>query len=204
MKKVLLSAFEPFDGQPFNASQEVARLVRPLHFENAHVEVVELPVERFRAPELLLRAIANTSPDIVIMLGEAGGRASISPERIAINVDDFSIPDNAGNQPCEEAVVDESPAAYFSTLPVLAIQNSLVAEGIPAVVSNTAGTYVCNHLFYRVLHHLAKSDSSTLAGFIHIPRLPEQSNSDAPAMPLETMVKGVRIAIETCLRHRGW
>ncbi len=207
MRKVLLSAFEPFGGQSSNASQEVVRCLRNLHFENACVEVVELPVERFRAPELLLRAFARAAPDIVIMLGEAGGRAHITPERIAINVDDFSIPDNAGNQPCEEAVLEASPAAYFSTLPVLAIQNALRERDIPAAVSNSAGTFVCNHLFYRVLHHLTESGSSIQAGFIHIPRLPEQNiapTKDVPSMPLETMLRGVQVAVETCVAHRGW
>ena len=203
MRKVLLSAFEPFGGQTLNASQQVAREVKDLHFEGARVEVVELPVERFRSPQLLLSAFSRFEPDIVILLGEAGGRATITPERLAINVDDFPIPDNAGNCPREEPVVKGAPAAYFSTLPFAAIVRALQEQNIPTAISNTAGTYVCNHLFYGVMHHMAQTPRIVQAGFIHIPHLPEQHRfvtEDAPVLSREIAVKGVQIAVETCLR----
>ncbi len=201
--KILLSAFEPFGGQTINASQQIAREVRLLRFEGALVETVELPVVRCQAPQLLLDALSRFRPDVLLMLGEAGGRAAISPERVAINVDDFPIPDNAGNCPREEPVAQGAPAAYFSTLPFVAIQQELRAQNVPCEVSNSAGTFVCNHLFYYLMHHLTQNNSSVRAGFIHLPLLPEQLSPHAKNgahLPRETAVKGVRIAIETCLR----
>lgn len=202
MRKILLSAFEPFGGQTTNASQEVAREVRHLHFAGAQLEVIELPVARFLAPDLLLQTVARFQPDVLLMLGEAGGRTAITPERMAINKDDFLIPDNARNQPREEPIVESGPTVYFSTLPLAAIENALQAGGIPANISNSAGTYVCNHLFYRVMHHLNQMSSGVLAGFMHIPLLSEgqpRLAQELPGLPRETTVKGVRIAIETCL-----
>lgn len=202
--RVLLCAFEPFGGQTLNASQQVAREVERLPLLGGSIEVLELPVERLRAPLLVIGAVERLRPDIIILLGEAGGRASITPERVAINVDDFSIPDNARNQPREEPIIDQGPAAYFSTLPLVAIREALQQEGVPAAISNTAGTYVCNHVFYRVMHHLAQSRSSVPAGFIHIPLLPEQTApANCPTLNRETAVKGVRIAVQTCLYWRG-
>jgi pyroglutamyl-peptidase len=202
MKKILLTAFEPFGGQNTNASQEVARMVRNESFAHAQVETLELPVEHFRAPQLMLSALARLRPDIVLLLGEARSRAAVMPERVAINVADFSIPDNAGNQPREETILEGGPAAYFSTLPVVAIQRALQEAGIPAAISNTAGTYLCNQLFYCVLHHLSETKNPALAGFIHIPMLPEQRPDSAqewPSLCRETALKAVRITIETCL-----
>ncbi len=203
MRQILLTVFEPFGGRALNASQEVARALRPVVFEGAQLEVVELPVERFAAPKIALEAIMSVQPDIVILLGEAGGRAAITPERVAINLDDFPIPDNAGNQPRETATIEGGPVAYFSTLPLLAIQAALESENLAAAISNTAGTYLCNHLFYRVMHHLAQTDNPAQAGFIHLPVLPVPAalnTKEQPILTPERVQRGVRIAIETCLQ----
>lgn len=161
---------------------------------------------RFVSPELVFDAISRFQPDIILLLGEAGGRFAIAPERIAINLDDFPIPDNAGNQPREERVVESGPAAYFSTLPLVEIQAALREKGISVALSNTAGTYVCNHLFYRVMHHLVQTKNPAQAGFIHIPVCSPanlDSAENGPALALETLIEGVQIAVETCLCSRS-
>ena len=135
-------------------------------------------------------------------LGQAGGRTDLSLERIAINVDDARIPDNAGAAPTDEPVVAEGPAAYFSTLPIKAMVAALRAQGIPASVSQSAGTFVCNHLFYALQHRLA--GGGVRSGFMHLPLLPEQAarSPGQPSMPLQTMLTGVRIALATALTTR--
>ena len=138
-------------------------------------------------------------PDIIIMLGEAGGRFRITPERIAINVDDFRIPDNAGNQPKDEPIVENGPAAYFSTLPIRGIVERIVSAGIPAAISNTAGTYLCNRLFYSVMHAINTEGLPAIAGFIHLPYFHEQAmnkNPDVPSLSRESIVEAVRLALE--------
>lgn len=200
--KLLLTAFEPFGGQTINASQETARALRDESFQGVELELLELPVERFKAIDMALEAIVQHRPDIIVMLGEAGGRSRITPERVAINVDDFPIPDNAGDMPQGEPISPTGPAAYFSTLPVAAIVAALQAADIPAAISNTAGTYLCNRLFYSVQHHLHEEGTPLPAGFIHVPHFPEQRLEDdepGASLPRETVVKAVRIAIETCL-----
>ena len=134
MKRVLLTAFEPFDGEAINPSLETARCVAAESLSSGSVTVAELPVERLAAIELGLKRLRESRPDILIMLGEAGGRYRITPERIAINVDDFRIPDNAGNQPHDQPIVRGGPPAYFSTLPIRAITDRLVSAEIPAAI----------------------------------------------------------------------
>jgi pyroglutamyl-peptidase len=138
---------------------------------------------------------------LVICVGQAGGRAAITPERVAINVDDARIPDNAGAQPVDRPVVRGGPAAYFSTLPVKAIVAALRAAGLPSEVSQTAGTFVCNHVFYGLMHALRKR-KDLRGGFIHVPFLPEQAQKGQASLPLEDMVYGVALAVETALRRK--
>jgi pyroglutamyl-peptidase len=163
MSRLLLTGFEPFDGDTINPSLEV------IHALAARVSVAELPVDREKAVEIALAAIEVHNPGVLIMLGLSTGRSHICVERIAINVDDFRIPDNAGNQPRGEAIFEGGPAAYFSTLPIYAIRDRLAEAHIPAVISNTAGTYLCNRVFYSVMRHLAVSNAPMIAGFIHLP-----------------------------------
>src|SRR6185436_13314944 len=136
------------------------------------------------------------------MLGEAGGRYRVNPERVAVNIDDFRIPDNAGNKPSDEPVVEGGPAAYFSTLPIRAITERLIEARIPAAISNSAGTFLCNRLFYSVMYAIASEGRATKAGFIHLPYLHEQTipkQVDQPGLSLESIVEAVRLAIEVSL-----
>ena len=132
------------------------------------------------------------------MIGQAGGRAQVTPERVAINISDASIDDNEGNRPSDEPIESGAPTAYFSSLPIKKIVEKLKDEGIPAAVSNSAGTFVCNHLMYGVLNHIEKNGLETVAGFIHIPYLPEQveNKENMPSLPLDVSVKAVEIAVK--------
>lgn len=199
--KLLLTAFEPFGGHATNASQEVAQALQAAHFEGARLEILILPVDYERAPQQLLGAIERLQPDLIILLGEAWSRDAITPERVAINIDDFAIPDNGGHQPREQSIFAGAPAAYFSTLPLAAMRAALESEGVPAAISNSAGTFLCNHVFYRVMHHLSQTKSAAPAGFIHVPLLVEEASrsENQPAMVRATVIRGVQIAMETCL-----
>jgi pyroglutamyl-peptidase len=204
MKKLLLTAFEPFASEIVNPSLEVARDIGSMHFANAQVEVVELPVARFQATDIAINRIRIAEPDVVLMLGEAGRRSRVTPERVAINMDDFHIPDDAGNQPQGEPIIEDGPVGYFSTLPISTIVTQLKKAHIPATISNTAGLYLCNRLFYSVMHCIAVESLPIQAGFMHLPYLHEQivnKSLDFPSMSRETMTEAVRIAIEVSLRE---
>ncbi|MBX3503181.1 MAG: pyroglutamyl-peptidase I [Alphaproteobacteria bacterium] len=202
MKRVLVTGFEPFDNDTVNPSWEAARRVDGWRCEGHDVVARRLPcVYRAIRPQLGA-LIDELSPDIVIALGLAGGRVDFSLERVAINVDDARIPDNADEQPIDRPSVEGGPAAYFGTLPIKAILRRVRAAGIAASVSNSAGTFVCNHTFY-VARHLAETGRRKFrAGFIHVPYLPEQAarHPGAPSMSVDTLVAALRIAIETSIR----
>jgi pyroglutamyl-peptidase len=202
MKKLLLTAFEPFGGESINPSVEAARAIRGVHFEGAQVETLVLPVVRFDAEAAALERIRTSKPDIVIMLGQAANRARVTPERVAINVDDFPIPDNDGNLPPCEPIVEDGPVGYFSTLSIQSIVAELKTRRIPAAISNSAGTYLCNRLFYRVMHCIATEDLRIQAGFIHVPYLHEQildKTLESPSMSRDTILEAVHVAIEVSL-----
>ena len=197
--KLLITAFEPFGGEQINPSLEAVRQIEKDRISNRAVLTAELPVDRYRAVDTALDLLMVNRPDIVIMLGEAGGRYKINPERVAINVDDFRIPDNVGNQPTDEPIIEGGPAAYFSTLPIRAIAERINKANIPAAISNTAGAYLCNRLFYSVMHAIKVNGLDARAGFIHLPYLHDQAVSkywDFPSMSKETIVEAVRLAIE--------
>lgn len=190
---VLLTGFEPFGGQAINPSQRLAEAFDGREIAGARVIGRVLPVTFGGSFDRLATMIEEFSPRIVICLGQAGGRAAITPERIAINCDDARIADNAGVQPANRLIVPRGPAGYFSTLPVGEIAAQIVAAGIPSAVSNSAGTYVCNHLFYRLMHHFRRR-RGTLGGFVHVPWLPGQSPSE-PSLPFESMRRAIEIAL---------
>ncbi|MFM7461179.1 MAG: pyroglutamyl-peptidase I, partial [Burkholderiales bacterium] len=147
--------------------------------------------------------ITKHQPSVVLCLGQAGGRSCICVERVAINVNDARIPDNDGNQPVDQEIVAAAPTAYFSTIPIKTMVATMQKMGVPAEVSNTAGTFVCNHIMYGVLHHIATHKLNTRAGFIHVPYLPSQIvNGSAPSMALSTMQAGIEAAIGAALRTR--
>ena len=202
MKRLLLTAFEPFGGEHLNPSLETARQMERISFADALVRVAELPVDRHRGVATALGIIRAERPDIVIMLGEAGGRYRINPERVAINIDDFRIPDNAGNQPKDELIVEGGPVGYFSTLPIRAIVERINKAHIPAAISNSAGAHLCNRLFYSVMHVISVEGLPTKAGFIHVPYLHDQAINkypDVPSMSRDSIIEAVRLALEVSL-----
>lgn len=203
-KTVLLTGFEPFNRAHINPAWEAVRALEGWHGDGFRVEVRQLPCVFGQAVEAITQAVDALNPDVVIALGQAGGRPDISVERVAINVDDASILDNAGLQPVDAAIVPGGPAAYFSTLPIKAIVRALRERGLAASVSQTAGTFVCNHVFYGLMHHTA--GRPVKAGFIHVPFLPEQAEGrpdNPPSMALSDIVAGVRTAVEVALTTIG-
>ncbi len=201
MKKVLITGFEPFGGANINPALEAVRQLEGVMLEGGEIVTCQVPVTRFEAIKAVAAAIEMHKPSVVITVGQAAGRAFISPERVAINVDDFRIPDNGGNQPIDQPIEEDGPDAYFSSLPIKAICASLQEKGIPCQVSNTAGTFVCNHLFYGIQHFLRDTDIAH--GFIHIPLLPEQAaRTDQPSMALATIVEGLRLAAQATLDNK--
>ena len=202
-KTVLLTGFEPFNKETINPAWEAVRALAGWTGEDFVVEVRQLPCVFGQAQEALKDAIGSLQPDVVIAVGQAGGRVDMSVERIAINVDDAPIPDNAQQQLVDQVIIADGPAAYFSTLPIKAIVHALREAGLPASVSQTAGTFVCNHVFYGLMHHTAASVIK--AGFIHIPYLPQQAatHPGAASMALAEVIRGLKVAIEVALAAQG-
>lgn len=203
IKTVLLTGFEPFNGASINPAWEAVRALEG--WEGAvgehrfRVEVRQLPCVFGQAIEDINAMVDELHPDVVIAVGQAGGRPDISVERVAINVDDASILDNGGQQPVDATIASDGPAAYFSTLPIKAIVRALREKGLVAGVSQTAGTFVCNHVFYGLMHHAAGQPQAIKAGFIHVPFLPEQAAArpDAPpSMALDDIIAGIKLAVE--------
>jgi pyroglutamyl-peptidase len=198
--RILITGFEPFGGQSINPSWEVARALDGLQGLPAQVRAVQLPCVFAQAASVLTRALDDIRPDVVLALGQAEGRSDISVERVAINVMDARIADNAGAQPIDQPVVAGGPAAYFSTLPIKHLVARMRATGFPASVSQTAGTFVCNQVFYALQHALA--GRGVRSGFVHVPLLPEQAahwpGTPLPSMPLDTQVAALMCALR-CL-----
>lgn len=202
MRKVLVTGIEPFDGEKINPSWEVVKQLGDLELSGAKIVVRQLPCVFGKAIDALNVAIDEVQPEMVICVGQAGGRSDFSIERVAININDARIPDNENNQPVDETIVADGPAAYFSTLPIKTIVNGLRESGIPASVSQTAGTYVCNHIMYGLLHRLAQSSCKVVkGGFIHIPYLPEQAarHPGAPSMSVHTVLNALELTIAIAL-----
>ena len=194
--KALVTGFEPFGGEPVNpAIEAVHRLPQRLGSVEIHTAV--LPAVFGRAIDALEDAIVARDPDIALCVGQAGGRTALSLERIAINVDDARIPDNAGQQPIDRPIVPGGPAAYFATLPIKAATAALRQAGLPAMVSNTAGTFVCNHVFYGLMHLTASRRLRLRGGFLHVPYLPSQAarQQGAPSMALDDIARGIEIVL---------
>jgi len=198
--KLLLTGFEPFGGSPINPSEQAAQSLDGQTICGAQIVTAILPVDWQNAPAALFNALDTNHPDALLCLGESGGRAAISIERVAINLLDFGIPDNTGLTINDQPVVPAGPAAYFVTLPVRAILNAICAAGVPAELSLSAGSYLCNAILYSLLHRISVQGQSIPAGFIHLPVLPQQaaaSNKHLPSMSLDTCLTGIRAAIET-------
>ena len=192
MKHLLITGFDPFGGETVNPSWEaVSRL--PDAVGNYRLTKMQIPTVFAVAAEAVLTAAAADAPDVILCVGQAGGRDAVTPERIAINMASAKKPDNAGNQPVEMPILPGAPDGIFSTVPVAAMAEAITAAGLPGKISNTAGTFVCNDTLYRLLRHYA--GTPIRVGFIHVPWLPEQATEGAPSMPLEDILAALTTAI---------
>ncbi|MET7837835.1 pyroglutamyl-peptidase I [Streptomyces sp. NPDC005356] len=193
MTRVLITGFEPFGGESVNPSWQAASMVAAEPPAGLTVTAVQLPCVFGESVVALRRAVRESGPDLVVCVGQAGGRPGVTVERIAVNVDDARITDNAGAAPVDEPVVPGGPAAYFSTLPIKACVAAIREAGVPAAVSNTAGTFVCNHVAYGLAHLIATELPGVRGGFVHVPWAPEQvPDGTAAALPAATVAQGLR------------
>ena len=200
--KILVTGFDPFGGEPINpAIESVKRL--PDNIAGAEIIKLEIPTVRKKSLEKIEKAINEHNPDVILSIGQAGGRFDISIERVGINLDDFRIPDNEGNQIIDEPVFPDGENSYFVKLPVKAMVQNVQKNNIPASVSYTAGTFVCNHVLYGVMYLIEKKYKGKKSGFIHIPFLPQQvvDKRNMPSMELNTIVKGLTAAIEAIVKN---
>lgn len=199
MTTVLLTGFEPFEGEHINPSLEAVKALDGVIVEDYHIVTKPLPTVFGESLAKLHTYIEDISPSIVICVGQAGGREGITVERVAINVDDARIPDNIGQQPIDRPIIENGPAAYFSTLPIKAAVENLRQAGIPSSISQTAGTFVCNHVFYGLMN--MTQNCSIKGGFVHIPYLPEQAvnHSGKASMSLDLIVQGLLSIVKTTI-----
>lgn len=195
--KVLITGFDPFGGEKINPAWEAVRAL-PDNIDGIEVVKLQIPTVFKKSAKKLFENIDSVKPDVVICVGQAGGRYEFSVERVAINLDDGRIPDNDGYQPVDLPVFEDGENAYFSTLPIKAIVEEVKKDGIPAAVSNTAGTYVCNHIMYSLLYYLNKNNLNIKGGFIHVPFIPEQvvEKKNTPYMELTRITKALEISIK--------
>lgn len=199
--RVLITGFEPFGGEGVNPSWEAAERVAAAPPAGLEVTAVRLSCVYGRALEELRAAVSETEPDLVVSTGQAGGRPGLTVERVALNVDDARIPDNAGNQPVDQPVVPGGPVAYLSSLPVKACVAAVREAGLPASVSGTAGSFLCNHVFYGLAHLIATERPELRGGFVHVPYVPQQvTEKDEPSMSLADIAKGIAVIAETAAR----
>ncbi len=200
-RTVLVTGFEAFGGETINPSAEIARALDGEIIEGRAVVGAVLPCVFGASAEELQRWLRAVRPELVVCVGQAGGRSAITPERVAINVDDALIPDNAGMKPVDVPILRRGPTAYWSTLPIKAIVAGLTSLGIPSAVSPTAGTFVCNHVFYRLMRALVRS-KGVRGGFVHVPFLPHQAKRGQPSLPLDTMIAAITEVVAISLVTR--
>lgn len=201
--KILVSGFDPFGGEKINPAIESVKLL-PEEIKGAKIIKVEIPTVARKSLKKLEEVIEIEKPDVVLSVGQAGGRTDISVERVGINMDDFRIKDNEGNQPIDEKIAKDGPDAYLVTIPIKAMVQKMIENKIPASVSNTAGTFVCNHVCYGMAHLASTKYPNMRTGFVHIPFLPEQvvDKRNMPSMPLELIAKGLEYAIEAIVENK--
>jgi pyroglutamyl-peptidase len=200
--KVLITGFDPFGGESVNPALEAVKLL-PNTISGADVIKIEIPTVFRKALEHIESAIEKHNPDIVISIGQAGGRFGITPERVAINMDDARIKDNDGNQPIDLPIYEDGQSAYFSSLPIKAMVKEMNENGIPGSVSNTAGTFVCNHVMYGLLYLIDKKYPNIKGGFIHVPFIPNQviTKPNTPCMSLTDISKGLELCIKAAVEN---
>lgn len=193
--RVLITGFDPFGGEKINPAWEAVKKIGEI--EGLEIIKYQIPTVFKKSAELLFKKIDEVNPEVVVCVGQAGGRYDITVERIGINIDDARIEDNEKNQPIDKKIFGDGENAYFSTIPIKAIVDEMKKNKIPASVSNTAGTFVCNHILYSLLYFLNKKKKKIRGGFIHVPYLTEQviEKKNMPYMNLETIVKGLEAAL---------
>lgn len=200
--KVLVTGFDPFGGESMNPAYEAVKLM-PDVIANHEIIKVEVPTVFGKSIETLDQAIAKNNPDIVVCVGQAGGRVGLTVERVAINEDDARIPDNAKNQPIDTVIFEDGAPAYFSSLPIKKIVEDIKAASIPASVSNTAGTFVCNHLMYGLMYLIQNKYPNVRGGFVHVPYATQQvvDKPTSPSLSLEEIAKGLTVLVETSIHN---
>ena len=201
--KILVTGFDPFGGAHINPATEAIKLL-PQQINGAEIITIQIPTVFRKSIDVLFRSIKKESPDMVICIGQAGGRYDITVERVAINVDDARIEDNEGNLPIDSPIFEDGAPAYFSDLPIKAMVQAMQAANIPASISNTAGTFVCNHLMYAALHYASQYQPDMKVGFIHIPYLVEQvvGKANTPSMNIQDIVRGLTVAIHAAIENK--
>lgn len=202
MKKILVTGFDPFGGESINPAYEAVKLL-PDTIKGVEILKLEVPTVFHKSIEVMDLEIERVNPDVVINVGQAGNRFGITPERVAINEDDARIKDNEGNQPIDTKIFDDGKNAYFSTLPIKAMVEEIKKAGIPASVSNTAGTFVCNHLMYGLMYLIDTKYKNIKGGFIHVPFMTEQvlDKPTSPSLALEQIAKGLEAAIKAVIEN---
>ncbi|MBC7372468.1 MAG: pyroglutamyl-peptidase I [Frankiales bacterium] len=207
MTRILLTGFEPFGGESTNPSLlAVQRVAAGPATPDVQIRIASLPVVFGDAIDVMTAAVDEHEPDIVICVGEAGGRVAVTPERFALNLDDAGFPDNAGRQPLDHTIVEAAPVAYRSTLPVTDLVQAMRAAGIPAAPSSSAGNYVCNNVFYGLMHLIATTRPQLVGGFVHVPYMHEQvlDRADArPSLSIATITEAIAISVTTTVRFRA-
>lgn len=197
---ILVTGFDPFGGETINPALEAVKLL-PDEIEGHKIDKLEIPTVFHKSKEVVVEQLKQKEYDIVLAIGQAGGRFELTPERVGINIDDARIPDNEGNQPIDEAIQTTGASAYFSNLPVKRMTEAIKSQGVPARLSNTAGTFVCNHILYQLGYLQATQFPNIKFGFIHVPFIPEQVTDkvEKPSMSLETIAKGLKVALEVVI-----
>jgi pyroglutamyl-peptidase I len=200
--KILVTGFDPFGEDKINPAIESVKKL-PDEIKGVKIIKLEIPTVYMKSLEKIDEAIKEYNPDVILSIGQAGGRPDITVERVGINVDDYRIKDNEGNQPIDTKIYDDGENAYFSNLPIKAIVENIRKNNIPASISNTAGTFVCNHVLYGVQYLLDKKYPNKKSGFIHIPFLPEQviNRPNTPSMSISTIVKALTLALEAIIEN---
>ena len=204
MPTILVTGFQPFGGEKINPAWEAIRVL-PDSIVESKVVKLQIPVVFGVGADVVSTAIDHINPDIVLCVGQAGGRAKITPEFVGINYRDARIPDNDGNQPHAQRIVEDGPDAYFATLPVRAMTEAMNKSGIPAALSYTAGTYVCNDVMYSMLHVLATKYPNARGAFMHVPFATEQATKqpvNTASLPIEVMTRGLEVALSVAVKHK--
>lgn len=201
--KVLVTGFDPFGGEPINPAWEAVKAMKDT-IAGAEIVKMQIPTVVGKSIEKIHQKMKELQPDLVISVGQAGGRFGVTPERVAINVTDARIPDNEGNHPIDEPIFPDGPAAYFSNLPVKAMVQAIKDAGYPSVLSNSAGTYICNHVMYGILYYIEKEFPNVRGGFIHVPYAPSQvvNKPSTPSMALADITASLEAAVAAAISSK--